>query len=87
MSETRIVHSPSGSSSLHGVQHSLGLQGDMEDPPMLDTHKAPPRIPFVARVNIATRGENALNAVRTYDLDLDVTATIMRNPHAYGYVL
>jgi hypothetical protein len=59
----------------------------MEDPPMLDAHKAPPRVPIIACVNIATRSENALNAVRTYDLDLHVTASIMRDPHAYGDVL
>jgi hypothetical protein len=88
ISETRIVHSPRGSSSLRGVQHSLlGLQGRMEDLPMLDAHKAPPGVPFIARVNTATRSENALNAVRAYDLDFHVTATNMRDPHTYGDVL
>jgi len=56
----------------------------MEDPPMLDTHEAPRRVPILVHVNKAASSENALNAVRTYDLDLDVTAAIMRNPHAYG---
>ena len=54
---------------------------------MFDTHEAPPRVPILVPVTIAASSENALNAVRTYDLDLNVTASFMCNPHAYGDVL
>jgi len=66
---------------------ALNLQGHKKDLPMLDAHEAPSRKPVLIHVNIATSSENALDAVRTQELDLNVTAAIVGNPHAYGDVL
>jgi hypothetical protein len=54
---------------------------------MFDTHKAPCWVPIPIGVVTAARREDALDPIGAYNLNLDVTATVMRNPHTHSNVL
>ncbi len=54
---------------------------------MFDAHKTPCWEPLPIGVVTAARCEDALDPIGAYNLNLDVTTTVMRNLHTHSNVL
>jgi hypothetical protein len=54
---------------------------------MFDTHEAPCRVPVPVSVITAACREDALDSIRAYYLNFDVTTTVMSNPNPHSDVL